>query len=414
MIHSILKRSSWFLLAGLLGCAPKVNLPTATTYAFPSPVDTQTKPVTFQEKKKFPFDAMGITLDNQFDGARLSQAMAENDTVIRISILPENTPINPSPWYAFRIRSEESKQVYIRLAYGTYRHRYSPKLSRDLKSWESLDAARLRFNKDSTEVLFPVKLTNRPLYVAAQELVSTRMVQEWCRSMAKQADVDYSVIGKSTGNRPLLILDIAEGDKTNKPLVVVFSRQHPPEVTGYFAMQHFINRLLENDSLATAFRTRYRVLVFPLLNPDGVDNGHWRHNNGGIDLNRDWSYYRQPETKKVADRVVAEAARSRSQVLIGLDFHSTWYDVYYTNVETENLVFPDFKNQWLRYIEAHLPNYKVNERPSRIGQPVSKGWFYTQFKAVGITYEIGDTTPRDFIKQKGIVSAEGMMKILIN
>ena len=34
---------------------------------------------------------------------------------------------------------------------------------------------------------------------------------------------------------------------------------------------------------------KFRVLAFPLMNPDGVDLGHWRHNAGGIDLNRDWS-----------------------------------------------------------------------------------------------------------------------------
>ena len=42
------------------------------------------------------------------------------------------------------------------------------------------------------------------------------------------------------------------------------------------------------------------VIVYPLMNPDGVDEGHWRHNTGGIDLNRDWAHYNQPETRQVA------------------------------------------------------------------------------------------------------------------
>ena len=44
---------------------------------------------------------------------------------------------------------------------------------------------------------------------------------------------------------------------------------------------------------------------------------------------------------------------------------------------------------------------------------MSKGWFLTQFDAVGITYEIGDDTPRVFIRKKGEVSARAMMKVLM-
>lgn len=397
----------------MLGCAPKVVPHVAATYDFPTPVDTQTRPVVMQEKKKYIFHAPRVTIDNLFNGARLNSALAENDSVIKAYVLPENTPINPSPWYAFRISSERPQRVYLRLSYGKYKHRYPPKFSLDLTSWTPIDAKTLLFNSDSTEVLFPVQASKRPLFVAAQEVVSSRMVQDWCKAMARHADVVVDIIGKSAGKRPLLMLDIGQGEKNGKPAVVILSRQHPPEVTGYFAMQHFVARLLGSDSLATAFRSRYRVLVFPLLNPDGVDQGHWRHNNGGIDLNRDWAVYRQPEVRQIADHIVTESARNKNQVMVGFDFHSTWADVYYTNVETDSLTLPDFKNRWLRYIEAHIPNYTIHESPSRLGQPVSKGWFYTQFNAVGVTYEIGDTTPRDFIQQKGTVSAEGMMKLLL-
>lgn len=409
----LLLRHTLPLVVLILGCAPQVAPPVAATYDFPTPVDTQARPIVMQEKRKYIFRSPQVTIDNLFDGARLNSALAENDSVIQVFILPENTPINPSPWYAFRISSERSQRVYLRLSYGKYKHRYSPKFSADLSSWTPIDAKTLLFNRDSTEVLFPVQASIRPLFVAAQEIVSTRMVQDWCKATARHTDVDVDILGKSAGNRPLLMLDIGRGEKKDKPAVVILSRQHPPEVTGYFAMQHFVDRLLGNDSLATAFRSRYRVLVFPLLNPDGVDQGHWRHNNGGIDLNRDWAVYRQPETRQIADRIVAESIKDKNPVIIGFDFHSTWYDVYYTNVETDKLTLPDFKNRWLRYIEAHIPNYTIDERPSRVGQPVSKGWFYTQFNAVGVTYEIGDTTPRDFIRQKGRVSAEGMMRLLL-
>ena len=55
----------------------------------------------------------------------------------------------------------------------------------------------------------------------------------------------------------------------------------------------------------------------------------------------------------------------------------------------------------------------TKESPSNVTGPNSKNWFFTQFGAPGVTYEIGDSTPRDFIIQKGKASATEMMELLI-
>ena len=64
-------------------------------------------------------------------------------------------------------------------------------------------------------------------------------------------------------------------------------------------------------------------------------------------------------------------------------------------------------------IQNSIPFYSLNESPDPLGSPVTKFWFYTQFQAEGITYEIGDETPRDFIRLKGKLSAQQMMKVLL-
>ncbi len=43
----------------------------------------------------------------------------------------------------------------------------------------------------------------------------------------------------------------------------------------------------------------HNFLILPLLNPDGMALGHWRHNLGSVDLNRDWGIFGQPETTAV-------------------------------------------------------------------------------------------------------------------
>lgn len=105
--------------------------------------------------------------------------------------------------------------------------------------------------------------------------------------------------------------------------------------------------------------------------------------------------------------------QKQGKIVLGLDFHSTYEDVFYTNKIREQTALPTFIESWFTALEANIPNYKVNEKAANSTKPVSKGWFLYGQKAVGITFEIGDKTPRDKIKLVGKVTSEEMMKILI-
>lgn len=382
----------------------------AKPYDFPKPVDTTTRPITKQEKKLYELPE-GIYADNQFDGARLNDFSSTGDNQVRANIDPENTPINYSPYYAFRIWADQAQTIELELNYSYARHRYPPKISTDGVNWELLPEDQLRLAADSVNAFLQLDLTTDKLWVAAQEVQNSSHVRQWCEEQAEGTSARLSSIGKSREGRDLWCLDIGSGEAQKKDIIVVLSRQHPPEVTGWFAMKAFVEEILAEHQLAQDFVDKYRVLVFPLLNPDGVDLGHWRHNTGGIDLNRDWGYYHQPEVRHIANYVVETATRNRSDVILGLDFHSTYYDVYYTNRETPEAI-PTFKDYWLMGISETLGE-ETNEKPSFLGGPVSKNWILTQFGAPGITYEIGDSTPRDFIQRKGQVSAQEMMQLLI-
>ncbi|MGB0930937.1 MAG: M14 family metallopeptidase, partial [Chitinophagales bacterium] len=402
-----------FLLPLLfIGCK---TIQKATTYDFPDPIDTTTKPIDFQEKKQYGSAAMGVYADNRFDGARLNNFEQVNDSTFKATILPENEPINRSPWYAFKLWSDAPKNVQLVLDYEDIKHRYHPKVSTDGETWTWLEDEKISFNEDTTAANLQLGLSSDTLWLAAQEIQNSHHVRQWCKEKAKHPAVNFEAIGKSKQGRDLYYLNMGTGTPKGKEIVVVMGRQHPPEVTGYFAMRAFIDRLLEEDEMTKKFLERYQIMVFPLVNPDGVDLGHWRHSVGGIDLNRDWAYYRQPEIRQMVDFIARTASKQKSQVLLGLDFHSTYYDVYYTLSKDLKSVIPEFKDKWLEGIKTSLAahNYEINDKPSGLTRPISKGWFYTQFKAEGVTYEIGDDTPRDFIEEKGGVSAEEMMKLLL-
>jgi len=383
----------------------------AKPYDFPKPVDTTSKPIELQEKKVFASLVEGVFADNLFDGARLNDFQFIQKDTFRATISPENKPINPSPYYAFRLWANRRKPIVLELNYTDAKHRYEPKISVDGQHWEWLDSNRVQLAADSINAFLTLDLSTDTLWVAAQEVQNSTHVRQWGTLKAKHPGVQFSSIGKSNLGRDLFFLDLYEGDPRKKEVIVLLSRQHPPEVTGWFALQSFIEEILADNPLSNAFRKKYRVMVFPLMNPDGVDLGHWRHNAGGIDLNRDWAYYHQPETRHVADFIVRTLRKNKEKVILGLDFHSTFWDVYYTNREIPKHL-PGFKDFWLRGIENSIGK-EPNERPSNIGAPVSKNWFLTQFNAPGVTYEIGDNTPRDFIRRKGQVSAMEMMELLI-
>ncbi|PIA78475.1 hypothetical protein BFR04_02770 [Gaetbulibacter sp. 4G1] len=390
-----------------------VSCKSADTVSFKTPVDTTTKSIKSQKKQTFTLDDLGVYASNEFDGARLNGLKKENDSTAVLLINPENEPINNSAYYAFKIWSKTPKSFYLKFQYPKgYKHRYAPKLKKD-KNWFIIDST--NFLKRDSIVTIKLKLDKSPLTVAAQQINSSSDVKLWYTNLIKGKEdyVHFSNFGKSTLGRNLPVLDIYKGDKKNKDIIVLLTRQHPPEVTGYFAFQEFLKTILTQSNISDIFLNKYRVLAFPIMNPDGVDLGHWRHNAGGVDTNRDWSIYNQPEVKQTVEYITKTLRKNKAKVILGLDFHSTYKDVFYTNTIRKGTTLPNFIDDWFKALEQNIPNYKVNEAAGNSTKPVSKGWFLYGHNATGITYEIGDATPKDRIKLIGKVTAEQMMRVLL-
>lgn len=380
---------------------------------FSDPVDTTTKPIAFQVKKTYSLTDVGIFGSNEFDGARLNGFEKLNDSTALVIIHPENVPINNSPYYAFKTWSSTSKPFYFKFQYPKgYKHRYMPKLKTD-NTWSILDSTAIL--KQDTIVTVRLDLSPTPITVAAQEINSSTDVKNWYTALVKGKEdfVRIKSAGESKLGKNLPVLEISKGETKGKDIIVLITRQHPPEVTGYLAFQSFLTEILEKSKLSEQFLNKYYILAFPIMNPDGVDMGNWRHNAGGVDLNRDWGVYNQPEIKQVVGYINKTLKKNKAKLILGLDFHSTWYDVFYTNTNRTSTNFPNFEEKWFSALEEKIPDYKVNEASANSNRPTSKGWFLNGQNAVGITYEIGDDTPREFIKMKGKISAEEMMRILI-
>ncbi|MEB2777419.1 M14 family metallopeptidase [Algoriphagus sp. D3-2-R+10] len=387
-----------------------------------NPVNTESRPVERQWKGVFEFGNSVVSVTNDFDGARLNGMFAANDSTLVGLINPENTPVNMSPWYAFKLWAPSKQSVYVRLTYGgSARHRYHPKISKDGRAWSVLDSGNvsteylgIEENGRPNAVVMKLDVGPDTLWVAGQEIYSSGLVNEWMDSLTNLPYVTRESIGRSVENREMAALEIGSAQATN--LVMVICRQHPPEVTGYLAMRTFVETVTGDTELAQEFRDKFKVFVVPLMNPDGVDNGHWRHNSSGIDLNRDWSDFNQPETRNVRDFMHRKVKETSGEFNFGIDFHSTWDDIYYTIDSTLEGNMPGLVYSWLDGIQTEISGYvpNVSSSDKMVPTTVSRNYFYTAFGAESLVYEIGDNTDRAFVEQKGKVAAEVLMEEMLN
>jgi murein tripeptide amidase MpaA len=370
---------------------------------------SESNAVALQDRKVFEFNGGAIGFSNKFAAARLNDVIQVNDSTFTLLITPENQKINPSPWYAFKVWSQQERDVYLRLTYQRWRHRYQPKTSSDGITWEAISP--LGYSADSAEAIFRVPVSADTALVAAQEIIDAAMSYTWMDKLARSPNIRKRTIGTSLQGRPIIALTTEESP--GKKLVVVLSRQHPPEVTGYLAMQAFVERVLDQSTLANEFRKKYEVVIVPMVNPDGVENGHWRHSVGGVDLNRDWGEFKQPETAVIGSYLKQKVHEQQAKVYFGIDFHSTYHDVFYTNEDTLHTNLPGFTQRWLHALEESLPDYTINIKPSGNGSNVSKSWLMRELQAEAVTYEVGDDTDRAFLKQKGETAADRLMELLL-
>jgi len=383
-------------------------------------VSTLTVPIQRQYKGVFDLGD-DVFMSNDYSGARMNGVARTNDTLITVLITPENSPINPSAWYGFKIWSETEKELYVKLTYNEDAfHRYFPKLSKDGTTWDALDSLKYQavkkiWNEREMAESITMQLTVSPdtLWISAQELITSTVVDSWTNKLATNSFVTKSVIGESNEGRPINLLKIGESD--DQKMIMTISRQHPPEVTGFLAMQAFIETLCADTDLAKRFRANYNIYVVPLVNPDGVDNGHWRHNYGGIDLNRDWESFNQPETAAIRDFMQQKVAQTGGKFYFGADFHSTWEDIFYTITPDLKGNMPGLVPNVIAGLEDEFTDYTPNIRPSPgTGSKInSTAFFFFEYGAESFTYEVGDNTPREFVRKKGEITAIKLMEQLL-
>lgn len=350
-----------------------------------------------------------ITFDSDFEGGRIDECYQRDDDVYELVTHPENQPINPSPWYAFRVKTDgNDKNITVSINAKDASPRYLPKISEDGENWQEIP-----FSVADNALQFSIIASKKPLYISSQPLIVSTHYEKWMNSDLVANRYEKTVIGKSVQGRDIHALIHSKPD--NKEWFLIIGRQHPPELTGAFAAMDFINTLSEVNPQTNAFFDRFNILIVPFLNPDGVANGHWRHNVNGIDLNRDWGKFTQPETKAVGN-YIEQTIVPNGNIVFALDFHSTQQDIFYTMPSDYGLAPALFSEHWMNTLrENRIGSFTIRERPgSTPGRGVFKQYIADNFGVHAVTHEMGDNTPRYLIRHIAQLSATSLMSQMLN
>lgn len=351
-----------------------------------------------------------ILMDAHFEGGNLGHCTVSKDGSFELTLFSENEPpINVSPWYAFRLSGRQGSHAVVRMRFQDGYAQSWPKISHDHKTWDRLNSEQVLISEDGVSMEVQIMLDKATLWIAGQEILTTDYYDEWINELASKPGTQTRLAGRSVQNRPIYMAET----EAREEVIILLGRQHPAEVSGALAMRPFVNTLLADTELAREFRERYQLVILPFLNPDGVVAGHWRHNVNGVDLNRDWGPFTQPETKIMRDWLVY-AGKKGVQPQLMLDFHSTGKNVFYTQRDIDMTDPANFTSRWLGAAALRLPDYEFKrEAAETSAQANAKNYFYTRYGIPAITYETGDKTDRDKIESSAVVFAEEMMRTLL-
>lgn len=349
----------------------------------------------------------GIRVWADFHQAGLAGCTVRADGTVVARVEPEIRPINPSPWYAFRIEAPAGLAPVVTLRYGEGRHRYHPWV-RSATGWARLDDARVRQEADGTAIL-QLPSSDGPQLVAAQPL------DDPAAALAPfDARVEAGILRRVDGLYSLEARPVPmflHWPERPRGLAVFVARQHPPEVPGAVAFDAFAAAMMADAEPFRSLRQKLAILWVPVLNPDGNARGHWRGNRLGADLNRDWGIFRQPETRGVG-RIVEQLSAQLPLIAV-MDFHATRRDVLYAPPEDPNA--KDAGQLFATRLSAVSETADMPvSRSHTVNAGTLKGWSLDRFGISGLTWEVGDNTDLYVNVARARVAARLMATVVLD
>ena len=130
-------------------------------------------------------------------------------------------------------------------------------------------------------------------------------------SRITKSDIPYRVLAESVEGRQIYLLELGEGDSTT----LILGGFHGSELSGVQLVHRFAEYLYQKPQTALTSR----VIIVPVLNPDGLVNAQ-RTNASGVDINRNFPTANWSEKHKSTKNFpgLSPASEPETQAIIAL------------------------------------------------------------------------------------------------
>lgn len=142
---------------------------------------------------------------------------------------------------------------------------------------------------------------------------SRNRVYKLNKKISRNKNVTKIIIGKTTLKNKIEALRFGKGLKN----VYIIARQHPGETIGSWMLEGFLTTFFSNKmkQKAKSLLNKYTFHIISMVNPDGVQLGHWYTQKNGHNCNREWNSKKCPEIRMVYNYINKEKGD------IFFDFH---------------------------------------------------------------------------------------------
>jgi murein tripeptide amidase MpaA len=146
--------------------------------------------------------------------------------------------------------------------------------------------------------------------------------EQFYSTIGSRPGVSLKSIGKSEAGRdiPEVVIDLpTSGLPRDRKTIWVVCREHPGETPASFVCEGLIRALLDS-SHARLLKT-YRFRIVPMLNVDGIAQGHYYRNLQGINLATDWDHFKSSEVNALHSAMQTDL--ESGEVVLMVNLHSS-------------------------------------------------------------------------------------------
>jgi murein tripeptide amidase MpaA len=342
-----------------------------------------------------------IELHTDFDGAAAEDLRTSRRGDIVFS-LPDSPGSDERLWFYFRLAAESPVRPNFVIENPGAGHQHNwdvvrPVVSSDRVNWVRAEEAGLSngptvWSRIVARVLgrnpvfeFRSPVESRELWVAYAYPYTAENLDDFLGQIGTDDRVSVTTLGQSEQDRDIALVTITGRDadsSSDRSTIWVIGREHPGETPNSFVLEGLVNALLD-ETLGQQLLSRFRFKIVPMINVDGVANGHYYRNSKGIDLAKDWLYFNSREMQHLY-RAMEPDLTSGSVALV-LNLHSANAPLSHFFLETNS----DWLPEDLARLQARFLENAADAHPQLQTEDTVETWDYPYIASNFLSNEHG-------------------------